>query len=795
MAKKINKIRLLRNLIIGVLAIAVIGVYFSNRYIKTKGFDNLSDFISTYRTNKKLIEGTSPKSLTLFTSDKNYKFLENKRQEALDRGIQINRGDNYVKCKLLLDDGDTVKGEMRLKGHMTDHLEGDKWSFRVKTKKDEVMGMYRFSLQNPATRNYAYEWVYHQLLKKEEVIHLKYDFIQLNLNDKDLGIYAIEEHFGQHIPRDNQRPPGAILRWNPELYWENRIDELDGVYLDETYSGYEASFAEAYDRGTVKRDKDLIKTYQKGIQLLEEFRRGLKITSQVFDIEKMARFHAVIDLVGGYHSLDWSDVKFYYNSDTKFIEPVGYESFSVRETIKIAGQRTPEDYATIGFDYHDKLFADPVFFEAYIQNLERICNEAYFADFAQSIQKELDEKRGVLAREFAYIKFSFQPYYDNIELIRRNLELPKPFHAFVGSNNDSTLTINITPVSDFPIEIIELSVDGKQVEIRNEFVLPAKARDTYAHYYPLTIDYDVKKLKKLKLKARIPGSKNMFEVSVSDLPAYEPEFPAIQVNESLINDRETLAWINDSIAVLNKASISNQIIIPKNKKLYVNSGQEIVFEQDGQFIIEGELHLFGATDNQINVSSKKEKNTSIYINGGKLIASNAVITDLNSPLIQIDSGTLSFQTCFFAEINAQLLYAKQASINFINCGSGSVNGLGIYDRCTVKIKSFNANHGTTFLTAYGSDVELKGSKVRHFDQLTNLNYNSNFSTWNSTFDQIGLMGELNNASIFNCYAGSITKSIKGFTIDYKTELVGKSNYLLYKTNTNLDVIEDRNKEV
>jgi len=367
MKKKVNKGRLFRNAILILLILGCAGLYMSNRYVKTKGFDNISDFVTTYRANKKLAENATTQTVDLLLSESDYDFLKQKRQTALDRGIQVNKGDNYVDCKVICN-GDTTKGDIRLKGHMTDHLEGDKWSFRVKTK-DEVMGMYRFSLQNPATRNYAYEWVYHQLLKYEGVIHLKYDFVRLTLNGKDLGIYAVEEHFGQHVISGNERPPGAILRWNPELYWEHRLDELDGVYLDEGYSSYSSSFPEAYDRGVVKDDSTLLVTYQKAALLLEQFRRGLLSTNDVFDIEKMAKFHAVIDLVGGYHSLDWSDVKFYYNSNTEKIEPVGYESFSVRETVKIAGQRTPDDYETVGFNYHDRLFADPVFFAAYVHQL------------------------------------------------------------------------------------------------------------------------------------------------------------------------------------------------------------------------------------------------------------------------------------------------------------------------------------------------------------------------------------------------------------------------------------------
>ena len=178
---------------------------------------------------------------------------------ALDKGLQINNGDNYVPCKVNVDDS-FVEGEMRLKGHMTDHLEGEKWSFRVKTKKD-VLGMRRFSLQHPGTRNYVYEWIYHELLKHEDVIYLKYDFVNLKLNDKDLGIYALEEHFGQHVLDRNNRPKGAILRWNPSLYWESRIDEFQGIYLDQEYSNFESSFAEPYDKSVVLKDKELVENY------------------------------------------------------------------------------------------------------------------------------------------------------------------------------------------------------------------------------------------------------------------------------------------------------------------------------------------------------------------------------------------------------------------------------------------------------------------------------------------------------------------------------------------------------
>ena len=77
----------------------------------------------------------------------------------------------------------------------------------------------------------------------------------------------------------------------------------------------------------------------------------------------------------------------------------------------------------------------PIFFKAYIKALERIANEKYLSQFIDKIQPELDLKIGVLAKEWAYRKFNFEGYFENIRLIKNNLDLPKPFHAFIGQFN------------------------------------------------------------------------------------------------------------------------------------------------------------------------------------------------------------------------------------------------------------------------------------------------------------------------------------------------------------------------
>ena len=56
--------------------------------------------------------------------------LERIRNEALRKGILELDDDAWVKTKLLFGRQE-LRGRCRLKGDWTDHLMGDKWSFRI----------------------------------------------------------------------------------------------------------------------------------------------------------------------------------------------------------------------------------------------------------------------------------------------------------------------------------------------------------------------------------------------------------------------------------------------------------------------------------------------------------------------------------------------------------------------------------------------------------------------------------------------------------------------------------------
>lgn len=782
MLNKINARKLIVRLLLILLSLGIVGTVMFDRQIRKYGYDGASDFVANYWENKNRVH-VEPIHLNIRIADEDWVFIKSKRQEALERGVQINIGNNYVSCDVQEDEGSPVKGVIRLKGHMIDHLEGDKWSYRVKTDKP-VMGMYRFSLQHPGTRNYAYEWVYHQLLKQEGIIHLKYNFIQLSINEGSKGIYAVEEHFGQHVLAHNDRPKGAILRWNPELYWEWRIDEMKRIYLDENYGDYSSSIVEPYDKGVITKDEELLDTYLKGAALLEAFRRDSLTAKEVFDIDKLARFHAIIDLVGGYHSLDWSDIKFYYNSKTGLMEPVGYESFSVRLSEHIAGQRVPDGSLEIEMDYHDKIFSDMDFFKLYIQHLERIADEAYMNKFIQVIDPELKKNLSILAIEWPYRKFSFDPYFKNIELIRHNLELPKPLHAFTENISEDSIYVSIAPVTDYPIEIYKVDInDRTKLEI-DPYYLPAKKRNSFAQYYDLVIPNQHKKVSKIELFCKIPGSCNNFKVEVNNYPSYrkakessfqDGSFGIEDANGVAFSNRAGVYYFKERNVVIDRA-----ILVSSSHKLQFSAGQQIEFIEAGKLIIEGELMVDGDEEIPVSITSGTLQEVIMIKPSGRMVANHLEVFSLNK-LVAVHGGYCEILNSQCYDVK-NLFSSIQGQVYIGNLYGGKLERLGDFDRSDVTIFNTTVSKGDTLIVSTGSNFKIRSSTFKESVMFASLDHISEMSSWGVSVSSMATVAELNNSSNMKFYASSLSDAQLGFSMDLKTNSSLPSKYTIYRTS-------------
>ena len=131
---------------------------------------------------------------------KYFRKLQEKRKESLQRGVLITAEGDYVPAKIR-HEGREIKVKLRLKGDWArDHLSGKKMSFRVHVKdNNHLLGMRRFSLQNPKARIYDGDRLFFEAIKRENILAPRHSFVDLTVNGTKMGIMALEEHFSKEL--------------------------------------------------------------------------------------------------------------------------------------------------------------------------------------------------------------------------------------------------------------------------------------------------------------------------------------------------------------------------------------------------------------------------------------------------------------------------------------------------------------------------------------------------------------------------------------------------------------------
>jgi hypothetical protein len=413
---------------------------------------------------------TTPRRIALDLPFDDYQRLALQRERALSARALFANEDDYVSARLTTD-GKESRVKLRLKGDSAAHLQGEKWSFRVDVRGDDsVLGLTRFSLHHPATRNYVTEWLYHRALAREDIVSLRYEFVDVTLNGKDLGIYALEEHFEKELIERNRRREGPILRLDEELMWReahHQVRRFMGAQAS-GYGAYEASAVDGFKSGRLLADPVAAAAFAKAAGLLEAFRRGELATSDVFDVERLAKFFALTDLLGAEHGARWHNLRFYFNPVTSRLEPIGFDA-ECKPTPFLSGVPATLYDARSGLrravdrPFHARLFADPSFRARYFAELERLARPEYVDEMFRELSPELEEALAVLHREFLQVDSPEPLVRRNQAYLRSVLEPYAAIRVAAASSQGGALHVELGNLQALPIELLALGLaaDGQ----------------------------------------------------------------------------------------------------------------------------------------------------------------------------------------------------------------------------------------------------------------------------------------------------------------------------------------------
>ena len=397
--------------------------------------------------------------------DKLFKY----RDKAIQNGVISKSLKKYFKG-IMVYNKEEIPIKIRLKGDWIDHLNGDKWSFRIKILGDkDFKGMKTFSIQHPKTRSFLKEWIMHKIFKDENILTTRYGFITASLNGNNLGIYAYEEHFSKELIQYNKKTEAPILKFNEEGIWQTRSNNPKNKNL---YPFFEASDIIPFQKKSVFSSSNLKKDFEKGLKLMTKYKEFDKNLEDIFDLNYTAKLYALYDIGKIRHSYHWHNQRFYYNPKSNNLEHVAFDCYAgIEEGIEdvIYGYSDK-----ISFDFKmtylsKQFFNNELFVSNYKKFLNKFSEQEYLTSIVSKYKLSLDSLNTILKSEFPDYEFDISYLIDNAKAIRELLPSYTSNHEFLVK----TIKYDYASIGNNYFPSIGIKAN-KHVNDKNELVLKIK---------------------------------------------------------------------------------------------------------------------------------------------------------------------------------------------------------------------------------------------------------------------------------------------------------------------------------
>ncbi len=593
----------------------------------------------------------------------NFRKIVNKRKEAKKIGLLFSSKEDLVDADLKVD-GKEYSCLTRLKGDLLDHLRSNKWSFRVMLDGNETWrGMNIFSIHNSKARSHLAEWTMHEMMRSEGIISPKYDFMKFVLNGKNIGVYGYEQHFDNHFLIDNKKLIGPIIRHNDEGYWDNVHGQL------KEYEWAESSQIELFNKEN-EGNEQFMKLYHYGHSQLNDYLDGRKKAEEVFDLEKMARYYALMEIGHGLHAQLMTNIRFYVDPTTALLEPIGYDFFgdhmpNVNEHWRPIGQwengKNVIERSRDGYAYMRRLFGDLNFYAKYMKHLDRYSSENYLNDKLEKLGDQLKRSNDFINTdpEYSNYKYDLKHQFRKAGYTRAKL-YPMPNVSLKSYRSVDKTEVILQGFHYFPMKVIGYKTDKKTVSLEEPILIDAYSPDSpvvshrlKANEKPTTVLYQTL------------GLDSIFYHEVNNDIAPEINITTQQSILVSLAKHPNIKTIGSSYIVSGgKWTIDRPYMVNENEDLAISKGTQVEFEPGGSLTIRGQIRALGTADEPIIFSGNKSAGQGILMSqtANECQFSHCVFSGLGSygagavklsSCINVDQSSVDFSNCIWSNNNAQ----------------------------------------------------------------------------------------------------------------------------------------------
>ena len=621
--KVIKKLKLFFYSLI-ILFVFVLGIWserYDTRLYLQKSFKEFIEFSSI----KIFSNFNKIDKITIDIKYENYQKIMKSREKAIEYGRLKDEFVKWIPAKIQLDERQ-IDVKLKLKGTHDDHWAHPyKWSFKIKTKNkdDNIYGLKRFAVQHPATISYLYEWLFHIVLKEEKLIAHEVKFINLVVNGNDLGVYILIEQISKELIEKNRRREGPIIGFDKEL-WIEEVNNIDNLGINDIHQFFWT--AKIKPTRFKENQKNTIQEIylNKGINLLEGFRKKELKAEKVFDLDQLAKLMA-IKAVFASLDFDWKDIKFYYNPITELLEPVSREVHAMHhDHTKLSLWAFNSEPAI--FPWHkqflDLLFDDPIFHEKYLIELTRISKKNYLENIIDRNNKDFKKYLSALKKNYPTIEiFSKTKLASNNKFLFDSLNPVSGINVNFANLNNNIIDLNISNLQILPVKILGIKFNNnKSIFLDNEIFIREKKHNEHFKKNIIKIDcsdYICQKneIEEYEIIYKILGqTKNRY--TKIEFWNNSQNSKNLRNHKKNYDDLKKYSFFKfEKKKIIIKRGIWNledQIIIPKNYELIIQPGTQLIFTNESQIISFSPIIAVGEKENPIILKTNFDGNLKEY---------------------------------------------------------------------------------------------------------------------------------------------------------------------------------------
>lgn len=671
--------------------------------------------------------------LVLEVSPRQWQKLADKRQEALDEGLLTQGPDDWAKGNLLQPDGTKMPLRLRLKGDLSDHFRGNKWSFRVKMKAPNTWNrLVTFSLHTPVARDYLQEYVYHRMVQQEGGLAPRYGFVHLVINGRSLGLYAWEEHFQKQLLESQNRREGPIMKFDETGVWEVRKQAshlgMDWGEMERLHKSFDKADVIPFQAEKTATDPTLSRQLAQAQRLMQSYRSGDQAADQIFDREKTAQWLAMTDVTAAFHGLIWHNQRFYYNPVLNKLEPIAFDGFT--ETGSMYWLRRPFAGANLypgakggsseRLVHH--ILRDSAIMRSYAAALFTYTDPAYLGSRLAGLEGEIQPLESALQEEFP--EYVFDPN----RIQRHGLKLRQLLFPVSGStlqayrHQSGKDLLLLRNRHSLPLEIVgwgrtnrvisgELSAPlwlwHAQKGKPDSLNLPPQAKHLYY---------------------RVVGLDSLFNVPIQAWTAPGGATAAQQIRSESWERPDLFRIKGDTVAFISQSAIvSDFVSIPKGYLVHLPAGLKLDFQQGSGFLSHSPILAEGKQNERVQIfsSDSSAKGFTVLQAHGKSQFSYTSFSHFNTldTLGWTLTGAVSFYESEVTFNSCQFLHNQcEDGLNLVrspfmleDCEIAYTFSDGFdADFCTGIVERCNFRHTTNDgMDFSGSDIEVISCKVEH----------------------------------------------------------------------------------